>query len=238
MKRDTIEKSRSWGSLSQERISPSGQPHGTSWYGLSNKQTHKSVQKQYTAQTSTLKLYIEVMKNQIYVQTKQNIQTDAMHTRINSINRKTKATNFWKYQNATLLPCYYNAPTKTEHHITIICNQNTENIVRIIKGTQHTAGTIHSTSLINPSDWSTESWLWPTLTQYCVMLQSFLAFLKHMSTCIYDKWILWMRQRTHMTTATWICEGTKVGNQARWADFGTQQSSPSTFPANMKHLST
>jgi len=57
-------------------------------------QTHKSVQKQYTAPTSTLKLYIEVMKNQIYVQTKQNIQTDAMHTRINSKNRKTNATNF------------------------------------------------------------------------------------------------------------------------------------------------
>ena len=115
VKRDTIEKSRSWGSLSQERISPSGQPHGTSWYGLSNKQTHKSVQKQYTAPTSTLKLYIEVMKNQIYVQTKQNIQTDAMHTRINSINsinRRPKATNFWKYQNATIFRAITMHPPK------------------------------------------------------------------------------------------------------------------------------
>ena len=63
--------------------------------------------------------------------------------------QKNKSHKLLKVSKCNNIPCYYNAPTKTEHHITIICNQNTENIVRIIKGTQHTAGTIHSTSLIN-----------------------------------------------------------------------------------------
>ncbi len=65
------------------------------------KQTNTQIlQKQYTAPTSTLKHYIQVMKNQIYVQTKENTQKDSIQTHKQENDRETNQNP----RNAVLQP--------------------------------------------------------------------------------------------------------------------------------------
>ena len=149
MKRDTIEKSRSWGSLSQEG---SASTWSNTWHKLiwALKQTNTQIRPKtiYGANQHAQTLYWSHEKPNICANETKYTNGRYAHA-YKQYKQKNKSHKLLKVSKCNNIPCYYDAPTKTEHYVTIICNQNTENIVRIIKGTQHTAGTIHSTSLIN-----------------------------------------------------------------------------------------